>query len=767
MNREVILAIKVSTLLLILISSVMFARNGELLENFDIKAGNSAAYLSVPFYYQSNEYYCGPAALEMVFDYYGADIPQAEIADAARTYPYVTYTDELRRAAHFSNLSTSFGHEMPGNITGYTARKVGYAAFELWELNIEDLKSLINRGAPIIVLMWWTPAKVYGHYRVVVGYNETHIIMHDPWNKVAWEGTYGGPDTSMTYSTFLDLWEYIDYWGLGVYPWTVELQMPSNVNKGDNLEVKANITYPCLVPFDIGEHPASSCNATIELQEGLELASGEITQHSLGNIIAGDSVQTSWSIRACKSGSHNISVTVTGIAEGSVGAHDTYPSYNYRDEIGGSNSNSLSVTDQTYRVHNLDTDLNYTFIQQAIDAPETLDGHTIFVEKGTYHENLVVNKTVSLIGENRNDTVIDGDQIGKAVTVNANNTKISGFTIQMAGFTPWGSDSGIYLSGSNNYVTNDIIMNNKDWGIWIDSSSSNNTITYNDITNNWCGCMLKDTSGNTLAKNDITNHGQDGICLWNSSQNAISDNNVSNNVYGLALTSSHSNNIAINNITNNLHGVSVDSSPRNKFYHNNFMNNNQQVYFFTFSDTNSWDNGYPSGGNYWSDYNGTDVFSGPYQKQLIGSDGIGDTPYVIDVNNQDNYPLIGMFSNFNATSEHHVQTICNSTTSDFQFNGTAIRFNVSGENGTTGFCRICIPTALMNDTYRVFVNNTKVSYTLLPCSNWTLSYLYFTYDHSTQEVVIIPEFPSFLVLPLFMITTFMAIIIYKRRIHIF
>jgi len=57
---------------------------------------------------------------------------------------------------------------------------------------------------------------------------------------------------------------------------------------------------------------------------------------------------------------------------------------------------------------------------------------------------------------------------------------------------------------------------------------------------------------------------------------------------------------------------------------------------------------------------------------------------------------MGPFSDFNATSRYQVQTVCNSTISDFQFNGTAISFNVCGDNDTSGFCRICIPTTLMN-----------------------------------------------------------------------
>jgi len=124
---------------------------------------------------------------------------------------------------------------------------------------------------------------------------------------------------------------------------------------------------------------------------------------------------------------------------------------------------------------------------------------------------------------------------------------------------------------------------------------------------------------------------------------------------------------------------------------------------------------------------------------------------------------MGMFSDFKATSEHHVQTICNSSISDFQFNGTAISFNVTGETDTIGFCRICVPRALMNETYQVFVNGTEVQCNLLPCSNTTHSYLYLTYNLSTQEVIIIPEFPAFLILPLFMAVTLLAVIIIRRK----
>jgi hypothetical protein len=128
---------------------------------------------------------------------------------------------------------------------------------------------------------------------------------------------------------------------------------------------------------------------------------------------------------------------------------------------------------------------------------------------------------------------------------------------------------------------------------------------------------------------------------------------------------------------------------------------------------------------------------------------------------------MGMFSEFDwvslAAPEQRIQTICNSTISDLVYNGTAIGFNVTGENGTAGFCRICIPIILLNVTYKIFVNGTEVTYRLLPFSNETYKYLYFNYTHSTQEVIIVPEFPSFLILPLFFIATLLAVMVYRGK----
>ena len=292
-------------------------------------------YIDVPFYYQVKTYYCGPAALQMVFDFYGEKVSQFEIADVARTVPYVTYTDELRRATHFSNMSTSMGDEMPENITGYTARKLGYAAFEMGGMTLDDLKSLIDQDFPIILLMRWVPGEEYGHYRVAVGYNETHVFLHDPWNNIEWGGEYGGPNLAMNYTFFDEMWNYSGHWGLRVSPWKISLIMLTTVYVGQLFLVSPNITYVCPGPFPPYDYSASSCTATITLPEGLTLAEGKNATKNIGSLQAGGTAQVFWIVEAERPGNYCITIDAEGEINGFVGEKaDVGQSYNYQDRIG-------------------------------------------------------------------------------------------------------------------------------------------------------------------------------------------------------------------------------------------------------------------------------------------------------------------------------------------------------------------------------------------------------------------------------------------------
>ena len=444
-------------------------------------------------------------------------------------------------------------------------------------------------------------------------------------------------------------------------------------------------------------------------------------------------------------------------------------------------------------VHNLNTGLSYTTIQEAINANETKDGHVIFAEEGIYCEHVTIFKSIWLVGEKRDATVIDGSGIGTVIQITANNVSVINFTIRNAGKTWSGmgyppssisgnnirnvnvtnniladaavcawfySSSFVNISGnvirnattagiigyaSSNITIHQNFVDNCGWmGVHLDGNSANCGITNNTIINTIEGIEIEKSAGNRVAGNQLVNNNVSivlndcnglnifrennmtsdwyNIIVWGSTLNAfmqdfdttnivngktvyyftsandlfinpsscpnigylaivnctnatVKDVDLSFNRDGLILAQStncgilnvtisgnrgpllyggltlfnSSNNIIVNSlISNNTVGVCAYKSNGNTFYHNAFIDNSIHVisnFKSPFSSPsglrseNIWDNGYPSGGNYWSDYVGVDVKSGPTQ-DLPGSDGIGDTSYIIDADNRDRYPLM-------------------------------------------------------------------------------------------------------------------------------
>jgi len=375
-------------------------------------------------------------------------------------------------------------------------------------------------------------------------------------------------------------------------------------------------------------------------------------------------------------------------------------------------------------VHNINTGINYTTIQEAINAPQTIDGHTIHVDAGTYYEHIVLNKSVPLVGENAETTIIDGNEAGTVVIIEADNARISNFTIQRSGTTADGS------------------------GIRIGSLSSNNTVSHNILKSNFCGIGTLYSENNTLAYNDIFSNSFGILLLSGSKRNAVVKNTISSNLYGIWCEYSSCNSIMGNTIINNNQcGIWLSRSNSSRIYNNNFVDNLPQM--SVLNSFNFLNNSFE--GNYWSDYNGSDS----------NNDGIGDLPKTVDVNNKDNYPLMGMFFVFKTFLGYYVSVISNSTIEGFEYSvsNRTIKIIVSNmtANQNHGFCRLRIPHGLLSPPYTVTINNNSVSYTTID-ENDTLSIIYFNYEHSTLEIVIISKIQNALIFPIFVIVTLITII---------
>jgi parallel beta-helix repeat protein len=199
----------------------------------------------------------------------------------------------------------------------------------------------------------------------------------------------------------------------------------------------------------------------------------------------------------------------------------------------------------------------------------------------------------------------------------------------------------------NSTIYGNNITNNNGYGICLDESHNNLLFGNNLISNGWYGIDIRDgSSNNDISENNIRENNGGGIRFYYSasSNNSISGNHIyGNNGEGILFYycgKNLKNTIFENNITSNLCGIRFVESSENIIYHNNFLDNTEQVHIDPFSEyPNRWDDGYPSGGNYWSDYVGVDEKSGPNQNQP-GTDGIGDTHYIITDDNHDKYPLM-------------------------------------------------------------------------------------------------------------------------------
>jgi nitrous oxidase accessory protein len=349
--------------------------------------------------------------------------------------------------------------------------------------------------------------------------------------------------------------------------------------------------------------------------------------------------------------------------------------------------------------------MDYPTIQEAIDNANI--GDSILVQKGTYHEDIVIDKTVSLVGADPDLTIIQGNMSAYAVRVTADGVSIESFTIV-----------------ANNDTVNSIIL-----------YSAGNVLKNNRIKNGYYGVLLSSSTDNVISDNIISKNTY-GVEMWYSTNNLFSENVIVNQTVGIDLYSSDDNVFRGNTIYGNTYGISLQYSfDKNVFYHNNFNNTNQLNYSGSTSSTNVWC--VDGEGNYWSDYEGQD---------LIG-DGIGNSPYNhTDTQEGDSYPLMGPFNNLDVmlgNTTYSVNLISNSSVSGLKYELGAetgnkiLFFNAVSEKDMAAFCRIMIPLGLMESPFVFLGVEGEITPKVLNASNETDAYLYFTWVNSNETISII------------------------------
>lgn len=369
---------------------------------------------------------------------------------------------------------------------------------------------------------------------------------------------------------------------------------------------------------------------------------------------------------------------------------------------------------------------DYKTIGDAIGV--AVEGDSIFVKKGTYHEQvLTINKTLSINGENAKTTILKlhpplifgGWQsvvpcyyYDNSIKIYANGVELSNFTIVReetseapadlanhtlgktkppfiatgggeilvsgnqttivenivnAGLDVEGSyqivadntlASGVSCSGSYNNIFSNVVT-----GSGISVGGLANQVYANDIVGEYkISTGIQSSGDGTIIANNSVLNCNAGLGIYRSydgsagSNNIFYGNNITKNVYGIVVNGGNNNTFYGNELVNNTVGAKVGyleaPEPTATFYHNNFIGSIEQVSLTTsvtyiagvwsepFYVAGFFDN--DREGNYWSDYEGADS----------NGDGIGDTPYIIDANRQDNYPHMAPFniSNINIPS---------------------------------------------------------------------------------------------------------------------
>jgi parallel beta-helix repeat protein len=377
---------------------------------------------------------------------------------------------------------------------------------------------------------------------------------------------------------------------------------------------------------------------------------------------------------------------------------------------------------------------NYQKISWAVGNAS--EGNTIFVKSGVYPEsNILVNKSLTIVGEDVKTTVIDGNGTAQYIFhVIANNVVIENLTLQNTDTSVFQAPA-IRIYNVTNVTINNAITRNVFYAVQIRSSNLTKIMHSNFSESVHSGIYLHNTSCN----------------------NTFIGNTIENNTNGIY--------------------IAEPTSQYNKFYHNNIINNTNQI--VTSGGVNYFDNGYPSGGNYWSDYNGTDLKHGLSQSET-GSDGIFDESY-----SGDNYPLVNPLTSFNILLEEQtfqvqVSTNATITTCSFNISENSLNLFANGSLNSNYTCRVAIPNGLLSCENLTYWNIT-IYYTdsssqmlqYLPLNDAENTYLFFSYNQTTVDckieirgTTVIPEFTSIIIVTILTVLTIVTVLIRKLKVKI-
>lgn len=305
-------------------------------------------------------------------------------------------------------------------------------------------------------------------------------------------------------------------------------------------------------------------------------------------------------------------------------------------------ANCTNVRVSSLKINDTDIGVTMAFVDGAIITGGTFSSGDHGVD---FHR--VANGTIkdSTISHHRSDGVdiawsvnveVSGNEILSNDGDGIDTFRSDNITITGNNLTDDEAGANVRYSSRVDIIANNVTMN--EWyGILVDGSTDVSVSANNVDKHNEYGIFLDDLENATIVGNSISDNYR-AVTLTYSNGVSVDFNNITGNGGAIGVGDSTNVTIFSNTISENDGGVQLFDSTNILVHHNNFISNVNQA-FDDMGSQNYWDDGYPSGGNYWSDYTGSDEFSGPSQDQP-GNDGMGDTPYVINDDSEDMYPLM-------------------------------------------------------------------------------------------------------------------------------